>query len=49
MIVRRALPANEQTSFVAVGSPTSAIAGALDPRTDPLPEFYYDDVDPGDR
>jgi len=48
MIVRQALPANEQTSFVAVGS-TSAIAGALDPRTDPLPEFYYDDVDPGDH
>jgi MFS family permease len=49
MIVRQALPASEQTSFVAVGAATSAIAGALDPRTDPLPEFYYDDVDPGDR
>jgi MFS family permease len=45
---RQARPSNEQTSFVALGS-TSAIAGALDPRTDPLPEFYYDDVDPGDR
>jgi MFS family permease len=48
MGARVARPANEQTSFVAVGS-TSAIAGALDPRTDPLPEFYYDDTDPGDR
>ncbi|HEX9447928.1 MAG TPA: MFS transporter, partial [Dongiaceae bacterium] len=48
MGAREARPANEQTSFVAVGS-TSAIAGALDPRTDPLPEFYYDDSDPGDR
>jgi len=28
---------------------TSAIAGALDPRADPLPEFYYEDEDPGDR
>jgi hypothetical protein len=28
---------------------TSAIANALDPRTDPLPEFYYNDEDPGDR
>jgi MFS family permease len=48
MGAREARPANEQTSFVAVGS-TSAIAGALDPRTDPLPEFYYEDSDPGDR
>jgi len=48
MSMREALPAKAQTSFVAVGS-TSAIAGALDPRTDPLPEFYYEDVDPGDR
>jgi hypothetical protein len=28
---------------------TSGIAGALDPRADPLPEFYYEDEDPGDR
>lgn len=48
MSAREALPANEQTSFVPLTS-TSAIAGALDPRADPLPEFYYDDVDPGDR
>jgi MFS family permease len=48
MGAREARPANEQTAFVAVGS-TSAIAGALDPRTDPLPEFYYEDNDPGDR
>jgi len=45
---RQALPAGKQSSFVPVTS-TSAIAGALDPRTDPLPEFYYDDADPGDR
>jgi MFS family permease len=45
---RVARPADQQTAFVAMQT-TSAIAGALDPRTDPLPEFYYDDVDPGDR
>jgi MFS family permease len=45
---RTARPAGEQTGFVAMQT-TSAIAGALDPRTDPLPEFYYDDIDPGDR
>jgi hypothetical protein len=43
-----ARPAGEQTGFVAMQT-TSAIAGALDPRTDPLPEFHYDDIDPGDR
>jgi MFS family permease len=48
MVRRVARPADEQTGFVAMQT-TSAIAGALDPRTDPLPEFYYDDVDPGDR
>jgi MFS family permease len=48
MIRRLARPADQQTGFVPVQT-TSAIAGALDPRTDPLPEFYYDDVDPGDR
>ncbi len=48
MVRRVALPANEQTGFVAMQT-TSAIAGALDPRTDPLPEFYYEDIDPGDR
>jgi len=48
MVRRIARPAGEQTGFVAMQT-TSAIAGALDPRTDPLPEFYYEDVDPGDR
>ena len=48
MVRRVARPADEQTGFVAMQT-TSAIAGALDPRTDPLPEFYYEDVDPGDR
>jgi hypothetical protein len=48
MVRRHARPASEQTGFVAMQT-TSAIAGALDPRTDPLPEFYYDDTDPGDR
>ncbi|TDQ77689.1 putative MFS family arabinose efflux permease [Dongia mobilis] len=48
MLRRQALPAAEQTNFVAVQT-TSAIANALDPRTDPLPEFYYNDEDPGDR
>lgn len=45
---RAAKPADEQSKFVPVPS-TSAIAGALDPRADPLPEFYYEDEDPGDR
>lgn len=45
---RAAKPADEQSKFVPVPS-TSAIAGALDPRADPLPEFYYEDQDPGDR
>ncbi|MDY0882891.1 MFS transporter [Dongia soli] len=48
MSARQALPTSEQSSFVALTT-SSAIAGALDPRADPLPEFYYDDVDPGDR
>jgi MFS family permease len=48
MVRRIARPAEQQTNFVAMGT-TSAIAGALDPRTDPLPEFYYEDIDPGDR
>jgi len=48
MVRRIARPADQQTGFVAMQQ-TSAIAGALDPRTDPLPEFYYEDVDPGDR
>lgn len=48
MVRRVARPAGEQTGFVAMQT-TSAIAGALDPRTDPLPEFSYEDVDPGDR
>jgi MFS family permease len=48
MTRRTARPAKDQTGFVAMQT-TSAIAGALDPRTDPLPEFYYEDVDPGDR
>ncbi|HVT51609.1 MAG TPA: MFS transporter [Dongiaceae bacterium] len=48
MVRRLARPAQQQTGFVATTT-TSAIAGALDPRTDPLPEFYYEDVDPGDR
>ena len=48
MVRRVARPASEQTGFVAMQT-TSAIAGALDPRTEPLPEFYYEDVDPGDR
>lgn len=48
MVRRVARPADQQTGFVAMQT-TSAIAGALDPRTDPLPEFYYEDVDPGDR
>ncbi|MGH6890829.1 MAG: MFS transporter, partial [Dongiaceae bacterium] len=45
---RAAKPAEEQSKYVQVSS-TSAIAGALDPRADPLPEFYYEDEDPGDR
>jgi MFS family permease len=45
---RAAKPAEEQSKFVPVPA-TSAIAGALDPRADPLPEFYYEDEDPGDR
>lgn len=45
---RAAKPADEQSKYVSVPS-TSAIAGALDPRADPLPEFYYEDEDPGDR
>lgn len=48
MVRRTARPTGEQTGFVPMQT-TSAIAGALDPRTDPLPEFYYEDVDPGDR
>ncbi len=48
MVRRLARPADQQTGFVAMQT-TSAIAGALDPRTDPLPEFYYEDSDPGDR
>lgn len=48
MLRRHALPSAEQTNFVAIQT-TSAIANALDPRTDPLPEFYYNDEDPGDR
>jgi MFS family permease len=48
MVRRVARPAGEQTGFVAMQT-TSAIAGALDPRTDPLPEFSYEDIDPGDR
>jgi MFS family permease len=45
---RAAKPAEEQSKFVPVPA-TSAVAGALDPRADPLPEFYYEDEDPGDR
>ncbi|HEY7577553.1 MAG TPA: MFS transporter [Acetobacteraceae bacterium] len=45
---RAAKPAEEQSKFVPVPA-TSAIAGALDPRAAPLPEFYYEDEDPGDR
>lgn len=48
MTRRAAKPAEEKSKFVPVPS-TSAIAGALDPRADPLPEFYYEDEDPGDR
>jgi MFS family permease len=48
MTRRAAKPAEQQSKFVPVPS-TSAIAGALDPRADPLPEFYYEDEDPGDR
>ncbi|WP_374652713.1 MFS transporter [Dongia sp.] len=48
MLARQARPSAEQTSFVSMQT-TSAIANALDPRTDPLPEFYYNDEDPGDR
>lgn len=48
MLRRQALPSAEQTNFVPMQT-TSAIANALDPRTDPLPEFYYNDEDPGDR
>ena len=48
MLRRAAKPADEQSKFVPVPS-TSAIAGALDPRADPLPEFYYEDQDPGGR
>ncbi|MEZ5831845.1 MAG: MFS transporter [Dongiaceae bacterium] len=45
---RAAKPSEEQSKFVPVPA-TSAIAGALDPRAEPLPEFYYEDEDPGDR
>lgn len=45
---RAAKPTEEQSKFVPVPA-TSAIVGALDPRADPLPEFYYEDEDPGDR
>jgi len=48
MVRRIARPADQQTGFVSMNT-TSAIAGALDPRTEPLQEFYYEDVDPGDR
>jgi MFS family permease len=48
MLRRVARPSSEQTAFVQVPATTS-IAGALDPRTAPLPEFHYDDEDPGDR
>ncbi len=48
MSQRVAKPAEEQSKYVSVPS-TSGIAGALDPRADPLPEFYYEDEDPGDR
>ena len=48
MLRRQARPAAEQTNYVSMQT-TSAIANALDPRTDPLPEFYYNDEDPGDR
>jgi MFS family permease len=48
MVRRIARPAGQQTGFVAMQT-TSAISGALDPRTEPLPEFYYEDADPGDR
>ena len=48
MTRRAAKPAEQQSKFVPVPA-TSAIAGALDPRADPLPEFYYEDEDPGDR
>ncbi len=48
MLARQARPSSEQTAFVSMQT-TSAIANALDPRTDPLPEFYYNDEDPGDR
>lgn len=48
MLRRQALPSAEQTNYVSMQT-TSAIANALDPRTDPLPEFYYNDEDPGDR
>lgn len=48
MLARQALSSAAQTNYVSMQT-TSAIANALDPRTDPLPEFYYNDVDPGDR
>ena len=48
MSQRVAKPSEEQSKYVSVPS-TSGIAGALDPRADPLPEFYYEDEDPGDR
>ena len=48
MARRTAKPNDQQSTFVPVQT-TSAIGGALDPRTAPVPEFYYDDVDPGDR
>ena len=48
MLRRVARPSAEQTAFVQVPA-TTGIAGALDPRTVPLPEFHYDDEDPGDR
>src|SRR5215510_10620283 len=45
---RAAKPSEEQSKFEPLPT-TSAIAGALDPRAAPLPEFYYEDEDPGDR
>jgi hypothetical protein len=48
MARRVAKPNDQQSTFVPVQT-TSAIGGALDPRTELLPEFYYDDIDPGDR
>ncbi len=48
MLRRVARPTAEQTTFVTVPS-TTGIAGALDPRTKQMPEFRYEDEDPGDR